>query len=641
MSLGQHGADAPHEVDEVEAWTRAMVGQTLEGRYRLDAVIGIGAMGSVFRGHHLGLDRDMAVKLLHPQLTASPEMRERFSREASAASKLDHRNCVRVTDFGVTSDGHHFLVMDLLQGSELARRLGTPMAPPEALAVADQILAGLEHAHGRGLIHRDVKPENVFMTTDDQGQEVAKLVDFGIVKLQEGSSSKQLTQMGIVVGTPQYMSPEQAVGQRIDPRADLYAAGVILYVLLAGHAPFESDDPVAVLRKQIREPPPPLSDTIDASVRAFVKRLLEKDPDDRFANATEARAALRGLLAPARASEPGAAAPTPGPLRGLNLPPVLKRHGALIGIGTLVVLALVITVASRGGSTADASSDADASARADGSEPKTAQAAAPKGEAPPSAPAEVVNTAVEQAKALEVNLDVVDAFIESRKYDSAKIALESLLATYENEAQLHWRMGNVMTKLRGPDNRSVALQHYAAALIADASLLDEDAFEAELWSLLDDPKLREQAVDVAIDRLGPRAHDKLLAWLNTQAAPLPHAMRHRIMPHLEAGGRGKEINRPLQIALDLWQAGSTDAPCKAFTEGLEAAKADPDSFLVGTLKAVPVPKTNDTECPDAAEALEQVRQRHETLYAGLDPVVPKAFRKRPAPASSSNRKRRR
>jgi hypothetical protein len=629
MPPGEHNADAPHQ-DEVEVWTHGMVGHTLEGRYRLDAVIGIGAMGSVFRGHHIGLERDVAVKLLHPQLTASPEMRERFSREASAASKLDHVNCVRVTDFGITNDGHHFLVMDLLQGSELARCLGDPMAPPKAVALVDQIVAGLEHAHARGLIHRDVKPENVFLTTDDQGQQIAKLVDFGIVKLQEGSAGKQLTQMGIVVGTPQYMSPEQAVGQRIDPRADLYAAGVILYALLAGHAPFEDDDPVAVLRKQIREPPPPLPDSIDPAIRAFVSKMLAKDPDDRFASAAEAREAMRALVPVQKFAAASPLAAVASKAKGL------QRHAALWAIGGLMALGLVIALLTRGDAEAQDVEDVEPE---QGQGESLAQLAKglddpevqPTGDAP--------SPVDQQAKALEANLDVVDAFIDTGKYDSARIALDSLLSTYENEAQLHWRMGLVLTKLRGPDNRSTALQHYAAALIADAALLDDQRFQTELWALLDDPKLRAQAVDVTIDRLGDRAHDKLLTWLNTQAAPLPYAMRHRIIEHLERGGRGKEINRPLQLSLDLWQAASADDPCAAFDKALAAALKEPDSFLVGTLEAVAVPKSDEVACPDGAETLERVRTHHESLYAGLDPMVPKAYRKRPAPAGKSKRRR--
>jgi hypothetical protein len=634
MPPGEHNADAPHQMDEVEVWTHGMVGHTLEGRYRLDAVIGIGAMGSVFRGHHIGLGRDVAVKLLHPQLSASPEMRERFSREASAASKLDHVNCVRVTDFGITNDGHHFLVMDLLQGSELARCLGNPMAPAKAVALVDQIVAGLEHAHARGLIHRDVKPENVFLTNDDQGQQVAKLVDFGIVKLQEGSAGKQLTQMGIVVGTPQYMSPEQAVGQRIDPRADLYAAGVILYALLAGHAPFEDDDPVAVLRKQIREPPPPLPDSIDPKIRAFVSRMLAKDPDDRFASATEAREVLRGLVAVVPVQQSAAASPLAAIASKAK---GLRRHAALWAIGGLMALGLIIALLTRGDAEAQ---DVEGSKHEEGRSESPAQQLAKSVDDSEAQPTDDAPSPVEQqAKALEANLDVVDAFINSGKYDSARIALDSLLSTYENEAQLHWRMGLVLTKLRGPDNRSMALEHYAAALIADAALLDDERFQTELWALLDDPKLRAQAVDVTIDRLGDRAHDKLLTWLNTQAAPLPYAMRHRIIEHLERGGRGKEINRPLQLSLDLWQAGSADAPCAAFDKALAAALKEPDSFLVGTLEAVAVPKSDEGACPDGAETLERVRTHHESLYAGLDPMVPKAYRKRPAPATKSKRRR--
>ena len=624
-------------MDEVEAWTQGMVGQTLEGRYRLDAVIGIGAMGSVFRGHHLGLGRDMAVKLLHPQLTANPEMRARFSREAAAASKLDHANCVRVTDFGVTEDGLHFLVMDLLQGHELTTRLGDRFSPPEALALVDQVLAGLEHAHARGLIHRDVKPENIFLTTDDQGRQVAKLVDFGIVKLQEGAAGGQLTQFGIVVGTPQYMSPEQAVGQRVDPRADLYAVGVILYILLSGHPPFENDDPVAVLRAQIREPPPPLPNDVPDPVRTFVMRLLAKDPDERYPTATEARRVLASLGPPpvAAASAVPRMAPTTAPKRQLD-----KRQMGLLAVGATLALALVITIATRKGDGDSETSETKAAATAKSGSTNDESGALSGADARGEGDADGDPDASDDgpSRALEANLASIDALIQAGKYDAAQIALDPLLASYEDEAQLHWRMGRVLTKLRGPDNRSVALQHYAAAVIAEPELLDDASFEIELWGLLDDPKLREQAVDVAIDRLDARAHDKLLQWLNTQASPLPHLLRHRIIGHLVKGGRGTEINRPLQLALDLWQASSAEDPCKAFADALAAAVDDPDSFLLGTLQTVRVPSAGETACPGGEEALEGARAKHESMFAGLEPTVPKAFRKRPTPPPSSNRK---
>src|SRR5690606_31654560 len=183
--------------------------------------------------------------------------------------------------------GHHFLVMELLEGVELADMLDAPLPPERALSIMAQILAGLEHAHGKGLVHRDVKPENIFMARYSDGREVAKLLDFGIVKLEDKSSAQPLTRFGMVFGTPLYMSPEQAAGQPTDGRTDLYSAGVILYTMLAGRPPFDADDPVKLLRMQMKEPPPPLPASIPAPVRRFVERLLAKRPDERYPTATE------------------------------------------------------------------------------------------------------------------------------------------------------------------------------------------------------------------------------------------------------------------------------------------------------------------------------------------------------------------
>lgn len=290
-----------------------LLGQVLAGRYRLDRELGRGGMGAVFRAHHLALDRPVAVKVLHARLTSDPMVAKRFDREALAASKLDHPNCVQMLDAGTTEEGVKYLVMQLLEGRELADVLdGVPMPLPRALDLAGQMLRGLEHAHKRGLVHRDLKPENVFLTEDEDGREQVKLVDFGIVKLLAGSGSAEaLTRAGLVFGTPRYMSPEQAAGGKIDERADLYAVGVILHEMIAGAPPFDADEAGILLRMHLIADPPPLPESVPAHLRAVVARLLEKSPGDRFASAREVRDALE---APAPA--PVLAPAVRGPLAG-------------------------------------------------------------------------------------------------------------------------------------------------------------------------------------------------------------------------------------------------------------------------------------------------------------------------------------
>ncbi|PRP93852.1 Serine/threonine-protein kinase PknB [Enhygromyxa salina] len=287
----------------------ALVGAVLHDRYEVQSLLGSGGMGAVFRARHTGLERDVAIKVLRPELGRDSSVAKRFEREATSASRLDHPNCVRVTDFGTTEDGTTYLVMELLEGSELEARLGRPWAPEAMIETAKQMLCGLEHAHHFGIIHRDLKPENVFLTTDFRGEELVKLVDFGIAKLLDEQGVEKLTRQGIVFGTPRYMAPEQAAGGKIDARSDLYAAGLIFYEMLAGRPPFEADEPAQLLRMQIMAPPPPLPESVPAALAGVVDKLLEKSKADRYASAREVIDAL----------ETAAASLAPGPRSGPSL----------------------------------------------------------------------------------------------------------------------------------------------------------------------------------------------------------------------------------------------------------------------------------------------------------------------------------
>jgi hypothetical protein len=281
-----------------DAALQAFVGRTIQGRYRIDALLGSGGMGAVFRAHHSGLGHDVALKVLRPHAHAGEIATARFRREARSASRLEHPSCVRVLDFGELEDGAKYLVMQLVLGDELKRRLGSPWPPLVAIDLAMQILAGLAHAHARGVVHRDLKPENVLVTEGDDGQPLVKLVDFGIAKLLEGDDGEpRLTHTGMRFGTPRYMSPEQAGGGKVDERTDLYAVGLLLYEMLAGHPPFVADDVATIMRMQILTPPPPLPSTTPPALEAVVMRLLAKSRKQRFATAKDTMAALSAVRA--------------------------------------------------------------------------------------------------------------------------------------------------------------------------------------------------------------------------------------------------------------------------------------------------------------------------------------------------------
>jgi serine/threonine protein kinase len=275
-----------------------LIGDTLADRYLVEDVLGVGGMGAVFRGRHLALERDVAIKVLRPEYATHAEVSARFNREAKAASLFDHPNCVRVIDFGTTQAGMKFMVMQLLEGRGLVSLLGQRFAPSQAIAMALQILRGLEHAHGHGVIHRDLKPENVFITRDHAGEVQLKLVDFGIAKLTAGRRDGIVTRIGTIFGTPQYMSPEQAAGEDIDGRSDLYSVGVILYQLVTARLPFDDEDSDALMRKQMSAQPPPLPPFVPKALVSPLGKLLAKRRDLRYASASDA---IEALEAAARA----------------------------------------------------------------------------------------------------------------------------------------------------------------------------------------------------------------------------------------------------------------------------------------------------------------------------------------------------
>jgi serine/threonine protein kinase len=259
-----------------------LIGKLIAERYRVDVRLGVGGMGAVYRAEHVLMKKPVAVKVLHREMTVVEEVVKRFEREAIAAGRIDHPHVTVATDFGKLEDGAFYLVLEYVPGRSLTDLLAESGALPtaRALFIARQVAEGLGAAHAAGIVHRDLKPDNIMLIERGGTKDFVKVLDFGIAKVSaegEGPSS-QLTRLGSVFGTPAYMSPEQASGQPVDQRADLYALGLVLYEMIAGHAAFEAEELVMLLAKQITEPPPPLPPAVDAGVAALVMRLLEKDP---------------------------------------------------------------------------------------------------------------------------------------------------------------------------------------------------------------------------------------------------------------------------------------------------------------------------------------------------------------------------
>ena len=285
------------------------INEIVDGRYRLLEFIGQGGMGNIYRGEHKTIRKPLALKLLHPSLAGIAEIRSRFEREAFAIGRIGHPNCVEVYDFGELNDGSLFLVMELLEGESAAELISREqgLSPVRALRLIRYVLMGLAHVHHVGIVHRDVKPENIFIIRSETDPEFAKLIDFGIAKLIDGTAAalkpaqdEKLTQAGITFGTPCYLSPEQALGEPADYRSDLYSVGVVMFELLTGSPPFAAADNIELLAMHTTRPPPRLatiapSRTFSDDLEKLVARSLSKRREDRFTDAAEFIQAIDAL----------------------------------------------------------------------------------------------------------------------------------------------------------------------------------------------------------------------------------------------------------------------------------------------------------------------------------------------------------
>ncbi|WP_370458924.1 protein kinase [Aggregicoccus sp. 17bor-14] len=309
----------------------------LDGRFRVLRPLGAGGMGEVYLAEQVSLGRKVAIKVLHRDLHVQPGMAERFRREARLLSAVEHPAVVRVIEYGESGDAP-CLVMELVEGESLHHVLrGGSLPLARALAVLHQLAEGLAAIHEKGIVHRDLKPENVFLTRGPRGEQ-ARLLDFGIARLVEGDVASNVSQVGVVLGTPEYLSPEQATGARVDARSDLYSFGVLAYRVLAGRLPFAGPSPRQFLAQHAAAPPLPLTEAAPAlaahpALVALVMRLLEKDPTQRPASALAlgqalgAEAARLGVLP----SITGGFALPPAPLASADAPGAFPRATALFG----------------------------------------------------------------------------------------------------------------------------------------------------------------------------------------------------------------------------------------------------------------------------------------------------------------------
>jgi serine/threonine-protein kinase len=318
------------------------LGKLLDGKYRIDAFISGGGMGSVYRATHVLLGKTVAVKVIRNELVTSDDVVRRFQREARAAATVDHPNIVTVYDLGQADDGTLYIAMEFIDGPSLKAAIGRdgPMPADRAIDILRQVASALSVAHQKQIIHRDLKSQNLMLASDSSGDETVKLVDFGIAKTFD-EPAVQLTEAGFVLGTPHYMSPEQAAGKVVDHRADLYSLGVIMYEMLVGDVPFGDASTTSILLKLMTEVPDPPSrrrtdGTIPPALEAIAMRCLEKDPGKRFQSATEFADALAESVGPANAGLHMSAAIEPTRVREATVVPPLpatdRRSWVLAGL---------------------------------------------------------------------------------------------------------------------------------------------------------------------------------------------------------------------------------------------------------------------------------------------------------------------
>ena len=276
-------------------------GSVLGQRYRLDRQIGSGSMGVVYAAHDLSRDRPVALKMIDRSHTADATMVARFQREGRIVSDLRHPNIVEVFDVGEI-DGDWVMTMELLDGTNLADAIEatTAYTPSSAIPILRGVLDALEIAHARQIVHRDIKPQNIFLARNGGGAATVKVLDFGVAKVVGLTAEDQLTRSGTILGTPEFMAPEQATGKGADHRSDLYAVACVAYAMLCGRPPFVDNWPMRIVMKQAFEPPAPPSRLRPELARApeidrVMARALEKNPEDRYQSAGEMRAAIEAL----------------------------------------------------------------------------------------------------------------------------------------------------------------------------------------------------------------------------------------------------------------------------------------------------------------------------------------------------------
>jgi serine/threonine protein kinase len=493
---------APAPATALDTVPDAGIGLVLDGRYRLETLLGRGGMGRVYRATHLGLGRAVAVKLLDAPLIDGADAHRRFEREAQAAGRLRHRNCVGVTDFGAAAGGNRYLVMELAEGTHLADLLAerTRLPVPRAVDIARHLLRGLSHAHAQGLVHRDLKPANVMLVRDGDDADVARILDFGLARMVSGDD--RITRTGIACGTPRYMAPEQALDRGVDARADLYALSVILFEMLAGVTPFDHDDPTSLLRQHMTAEVPAIAAAapgvvVPAALEQLLRRGLAKRADDRPPTAEQYLAELDRALPSADPTieltaldleahsvaiplaTPPAMPRTPRPPRR----PWSRRQLAIAGTcGGVLLIGIIAAIAG-------------------GTSGRGAPAAAPTAAAMPTGEDEIE---IEPESKPSVGADVAKALqlANAGRPEDAVARLRELRERQPDDPQIPYALGRVYKRLNWPKQ---TIEAYRDAIRLDPALREDPALIGDLIGLLGSRSTWQLASRVLEQEIGAAA----------------------------------------------------------------------------------------------------------------------------------------
>ncbi|HEY4014325.1 MAG TPA: serine/threonine-protein kinase [Polyangiaceae bacterium] len=558
----------------------ALVGTLLGGRYQIERLLGEGGMGAVYLAEHTHMRKRVAVKVLHPEMGRLAEVVARFEREAMAAANMEHPNVAGATDFGKLDDGSFFLVLEYVGGTSLRDVIAKGRLDlPRALHIVRQIASALSRAHALGIVHRDVKPENIMLVKRESDPDFVKMLDFGIAKvpigeIATGGQGETLTQLGMVYGTPEYMAPEQALGQPVDARADLYALGVMMFEMITGKRPYQHESKVTLLGMHVAAPIPSMSErapdaNVPAEVEAVVTRLLAKDSAERFPSARDlvealdavgpsASAALLPTQLAAHASgNPARLTSLVGAsLRGaLDAAPPWAKSGRAMALGTaLGAVAIVAVVVAAMGRRGVAS--IDLSARHDTEAPHADHDS---------------DTATDAAiAAAQANLDRGD-------FATAIDSLSAVEKKRPDRADVHMLLERAYTGVR---NGKDAVREAGLVLATDPSVavdlkLQEDVRNAALVK-----DTQEEAFSLLESKMGPRGIDILYdVAFGTAGRMYPQAAvrARRSLENAEVRGRGSPA---LAILLDFRDVKTCDDRHAL----LDRARDQGDSRLLSALK---------------------------------------------------------